>query len=256
MASRQVTQIVRPSPPCPQCLTWGPAFPFGGATLFCSPAPYAPLTPAASDENGPHCRAHDPGRDLGSERPSSGARPGTGKPVKVCGQQYFPPPELDPGKLAARYVRFAVVFAAAALILDSQPAAAAQTAYERLWSDLLARPSGPGAFRFYLQPTMAALVALKSGVADARAGRSPYLWSLFKEPAERRARLREGLVEVRRIILLGITMDAIYQFAMLKAFYPLELIIVVFLLCVVPYLLLRGPCARIARWWLVGRTAA
>jgi hypothetical protein len=140
-------------------------------------------------------------------------------------------------------------------MVDILSGTAEQYAHERLWSDLLARPSGPGAFRFYLQPTMGAIAALRDGIADARAGRPAYLWSLLTEPAGRGARLREGLLQTRRILVLGIVMDSLYQIAVLKAFYPLELILVVLLLCFVPYLLLRGPFARAARWWFLRRTA-
>jgi hypothetical protein len=45
-------------------------------------------------------------------------------------------------------------------------------------------------------------------------------------------------------------MDAIYQATVLKTFYPGEAVIVAILLAFVPYLLLRGPVARVARWWL------
>ena len=144
---------------------------------------------------------------------------------------------------------------AAALLLDALSSAIAENALERVWSNLLARPGDPGAFRFYLQPTMAAIAALRDGIKDARAGRSPYLWTVLRLPAERIARLREGVTQIRLLILLGIVMDTIYQLVVLKAFYPLELILVVFFLCFLPYLLLRGPFARIARWRLARQPA-
>jgi len=148
-----------------------------------------------------------------------------------------------------------IIVATAALTVEMLSATAEQYAHERLWSDLLARPSGPGAFRFYLQPTMGAIAALRDGIADARTGRTAYLWSLLAEPAGRRARLREGLLQTRRIMVLGIVIEALYQLIVLRAFYPLELILIVLLLCFVPYLLLRGPFSRVARWWFLRRTA-
>ena len=159
------------------------------------------------------------------------------------------------GSRRAHFALGVIIVTIAALALDTVSAMAAQYAHERLWSDLLARPSGPGAFRFLLQPTTAAIVALRDGIADARASRSPYLGGMLKVPAEGRARLRDGMHQTRRILLLGIAMDSIYQLAVLKTLYPLELILIVLLLCFVPYLLLRGPFARIARWWLLHRTA-
>jgi hypothetical protein len=61
--------------------------------------------------------------------------------------------------------------------------------------------------------------------------------------------LREGLVATGRVILLGLIMDAIYQFKVPGTFYPGEAVLVALLLAFVPYLLIRGPAQRIARWW-------
>src|SRR5512137_839561 len=44
----------------------------------------------------------------------------------------------------------------------------------RLWQNLFDRPGGPMVFRFFLQPTMAAIAAWRDGVKDARTGRSPF----------------------------------------------------------------------------------
>ena len=106
------------------------------------------------------------------------------------------------------------------------------------------------AFRFILQPVMAAIVALRDGVEDAKAGRTAYFWTQLTNPVERGGRLREGLIATARIILLGLGMDVIYQLIVLKTFYPGEAVIVAVALAFFPYLLLRGPIARIARWRL------
>jgi len=126
---------------------------------------------------------------------------------------------------------------------------------KRLWADILERPGGPMTFRFVLQPSMAALAALHDGIKDAREGRPPYLWTLITCPEEHSEYLREALISTGRIILLGLGMDAIYQATVLKTFYPGEMAIVALLLAFVPYLILRGPFARIARWWITRRTA-
>jgi len=120
---------------------------------------------------------------------------------------------------------------------------------ERVWQNLLDRPGGPMTFRFILQPIMATIAALYDGVKDARTGRSPYLWTMFSNPEKLGGRLREGMISTARIILLGLGMDLIYQFIEFKTFHPAEAVITALLLAFVPYLLLRGPCARIARWW-------
>jgi hypothetical protein len=122
-------------------------------------------------------------------------------------------------------------------------------ARQRFWQDILARPGGPMTFRFILQPAMAAITALIDGVEDARKGRSPYFWTIITNPTKRGGRLYEGLVSTSRIILLGLAMDAVYQFIVLKTFYPGQSVVIALALAFVPYLLLRGPFARIARWW-------
>ena len=96
----------------------------------------------------------------------------------------------------------------------------------RIWRDIAERPGGPMTFRFLLQPCMAAIAALHDGIKDARLGRTPYLWTVVANRAERAGRLREGLIATARIILLGLGMDAIYQATVLKTFYPGEMVIV------------------------------
>jgi hypothetical protein len=121
--------------------------------------------------------------------------------------------------------------------------------FQRSWTDLVERPSGPMAFRFVLQPLMAASTGIYDGLRDARTGRSPYLWIVLRQRRERAASLREGINATARIILLGVAMDVIYQFAVLKTFYPVQALIIALLLGYVPYVLIRGPVARIARRW-------
>lgn len=103
--------------------------------------------------------------------------------------------------------------------------------------------------RIILQPTMAALLAIRAGLKDAREGKSPYLWTILTNPDQRADLLREGWKAIGRVFLLAVIMDVIYQLIVARWIYPLELIIVAILLAVVPYLLIRGPVNRIARRW-------
>ena len=126
--------------------------------------------------------------------------------------------------------------------------------FGRLWKDILARPGGPMTFRLILQPAMAAIAALRDGVKDARLGRRPYLWAIMRgvRTAEgRRGRLWEGIVSTARILILGVIMDVIYQWVVFHTFYPVQAAVIAVLLAFVPYLLLRGSFARIARHWIV-----
>ena len=121
---------------------------------------------------------------------------------------------------------------------------------QRVWRSILARPGGPMTFRFVLQPTMAAIAALRDGVGDARLGRTPYLAAIVSGVEGRSARLWEGVVSTARILILGVVMDVVYQLIFLDAFYPAESAIIAVLLAFVPYALLRGPFERIARHWV------
>lgn len=125
----------------------------------------------------------------------------------------------------------------------------------RFWDQLLARPTGPLAFRLVLQPIMVTILAIIDGLKDARVGRSPYLWTILSDPVQRAAHLREGLKRVSRVIIFALVMDAIYQFMVVGRFYPGEALVIAFVLAVLPYLLIRGPVARIARRWSQRRAA-
>ena len=119
----------------------------------------------------------------------------------------------------------------------------------RLWQNLFDRPGGPMVFRFFLQPTMAAIAAWRDGVNDARTGRSPFFVGALTDPTQRTVRLNEALVATARIILLGLVMDGIYQAIEFNYFHPAEAVIIALALAFVPYLLLRGLVARAARRW-------
>ena len=119
----------------------------------------------------------------------------------------------------------------------------------RFWDQLIAQPSGPLAFRFILQPIMVTILAILDGLKDAREGRPLYAWTILTDPAHRAGHLREGLKRVTRVIVFALVMDAIYQFIVLRWFYPGEALVTVFVVAVLPYLLIRGPAARLARRW-------
>jgi len=122
-----------------------------------------------------------------------------------------------------------------------------QELLSRLWTDLLARPGGPFSFRLLLQPLMAALFAARDGLADARAGRALYFWTVLHDAGQRRERLTESVRATVKVVLLGVVIDAVYQFKVHGTVYPGEALGIALLLGYLPYLLIRGPAARIAR---------
>jgi hypothetical protein len=123
----------------------------------------------------------------------------------------------------------------------------------RMWMNLGDRVGGPMTFRILLQPTMAALLALRAGLKDAREDRPPYFWTILTDPRQRAGLLRGGWKAIARVFLLAVIMDVIYQWIVARWVYPLEVVIVAILLAVVPYLLIRGPVNRIARRLRAGR---
>jgi hypothetical protein len=119
--------------------------------------------------------------------------------------------------------------------------------FSRIVEDLAGRVSGPMKFRLVLQPVMAAIFAIRSGLKDAKDNKHPYFWALFSDPAHRRDMLRDGWKSVGRVFIFGIIMDAIYQFIVFRWFYLGEALLVAAILALVPYLLIRGPVNRIAK---------
>ena len=117
----------------------------------------------------------------------------------------------------------------------------------RIFENLISRVSGPMKFRLILQPLMATIFAIRSGLKDAKGGRPAYFWALFTDSAHRRDLLRDGWKSVGRIFILAIIIDVVYQFIVLRWVYPVEALLVAAILAFIPYLLIRGPANRIAR---------
>jgi hypothetical protein len=117
----------------------------------------------------------------------------------------------------------------------------------RIWHEVTARPDGPLAMRFYLQPLMATLFAVRDGLHDARAGRPAYFWAVFTNPVQRPALLRDGWRSVGKIFLIALVLDVAYQMLVLRGLRPLQGLLVAVVLALVPYVLLRGPVNRLAR---------
>jgi hypothetical protein len=108
------------------------------------------------------------------------------------------------------------------------------------------RVSGPMKFRIVLQPTMATLLAIRSGLKDAKSGARPYFWSLLFTPGHRVEMIKDGWKSVSRLFFLAVGLDLIYQIIVQSTVRLRAAIFVAILLAIVPYLLLRGIVTRIA----------
>jgi hypothetical protein len=102
--------------------------------------------------------------------------------------------------------------------------------------ELLGRASGPLHFRLLMQPAVAAFLAVKAGLKDAREGQPAFLWEVVTNSDERHRLLQSAWKDVGKVFLLA-----------LHAIRPLQTLIVALVLALVPYVLLRGPVTRLAR---------
>jgi hypothetical protein len=123
---------------------------------------------------------------------------------------------------------------------------------KRVWDNLIARVSGPMNFRLIIQPAVAGLLAIVAGLKDAREGRPTFLWTALTNRAHRPDLFRQGRNDVGKVFALAVLLDSIYQLIVQHGVYVLELLIVATSLAVVPYILLRGPVSRIAKWLMRG----
>jgi hypothetical protein len=119
-------------------------------------------------------------------------------------------------------------------------------AWVRIVENLWGRLDGPMSFRFILQPLMASIFAIVSGLQDARLGRRPYLWAIVTEPDHRLSLIKEGWARIGKVFLVAVALDLVYQIVVLDI-RPGEALIVAILLAIAPYVLLRGVVTRVAR---------
>jgi hypothetical protein len=105
--------------------------------------------------------------------------------------------------------------------------------------------------RLFLQPGVAAVLAVRDGIKDAREGRPPHFWRMITGPREaRERRLRETWKAVLKVFIMAVLLDCVYQWLVFKWVYPVEAMITATILAILPYMLLRGVVDRIARTWI------
>jgi len=121
-------------------------------------------------------------------------------------------------------------------------------AIARGWENFVARPEGPLNLRFIIQPLLAIIMATRAGLQDARDGRPAFLWASLTDADERRALLHKGWKDLRTPLLASLTLDAVYQVVVHQGIYLLEMLFTATLLVLVPYVILRGPINRLARF--------
>jgi hypothetical protein len=119
--------------------------------------------------------------------------------------------------------------------------------FSRVMEMLVGRADGPLSFRLVFQPTVAAFLAIRAGLKDARTGRAPYFWSVLTNPADYRGLLRDGWKDIGTVFIVAVVLDVVYALIVHRWIFPGQALLVGTALAIVPYVLIRGPVTRIAR---------
>ncbi len=112
------------------------------------------------------------------------------------------------------------------------------------FEDLPRRLTGPGRFRFVLQPLVAIVLGIRAGRSDAKAGRPPFLLAVIAHPQYRRQMLDETASALANIVLFGILLDAVAQFLILGVSHPAAALVVGPVLIGLPYSAARALANR------------
>jgi hypothetical protein len=113
--------------------------------------------------------------------------------------------------------------------------------------DIPRRFTGPGRFRFVLQPLIATILGVLNGLADRRAGRPPYLYGMIFHRNLRNDLVRTGFSAIANLLLMGIFLDAVFQWIMFRVVHPVPALIIGPILIILPYGIARALSNRLAR---------
>jgi hypothetical protein len=118
----------------------------------------------------------------------------------------------------------------------------------RDWEMLIGRDHGPMTFRLICQPLVAVILAIRAGLRDARAGRSPcFFWSVFTKASRDSALLQEAWRDVGKVFIVAVVLDVSYELIVYRWVYPVQSLIVATVLAIIPYALIRGPITSARR---------
>lgn len=110
------------------------------------------------------------------------------------------------------------------------------------------RFTGPGRFRFILQPIVAIVLGIRGGLADVKARNPPYLFGLLFGAGRRRELLRSGMTAIRNLVAMAIIMDILFQLILFQSVHPGAAVVIGPILICFPYTLSRALTRRLA-WW-------
>jgi hypothetical protein len=105
----------------------------------------------------------------------------------------------------------------------------------RLLEDIPKRLTGPGRFRFLLQPAVAVLLGIRSGITDARSGHDPFILAFLFDGPNRSSLLKHAFSQLSVLIAMSILLDLIAQFLILRQVFPVPALVLGPVLIAVPY---------------------
>ncbi len=117
----------------------------------------------------------------------------------------------------------------------------------QFFEELSQRFTGPGRFRFVLQPVMAMLLGWSDGRGDARAGRPAYLYGLLVSGEKRKELVHSGWSTVRDLVAMAIMLDAGAQLLIYRQVHPGAALVIGPVLIALPYVMSRALTNRVAR---------
>ena len=75
-------------------------------------------------------------------------------------------------------------------------------------------------------PIVVTFLAIRAHFKDVREGKPTYLGAFFTSPLERRRLLLSGLKDFGKVFVVACVLDTTYQLLVLRAFYPVQMLIV------------------------------
>ncbi len=118
---------------------------------------------------------------------------------------------------------------------------------DQFFQDILARLSGPGRLRFVIQPLVAIILGVRSGIGDARLGNAPFLWALMFHPLHRGELLKSALKAIEKLVAIAILADITSQYLIFHNVRPGAALLLGPVLITLPYVIARAFSNRIAR---------
>ena len=118
---------------------------------------------------------------------------------------------------------------------------------EHFFEDIPKRLTGPGRFRFVLQPLIAIILGIRSGRADARAGLPPYFYTVLFRRELRGEMVKNGFFTIVNLMLMGVLIDSVCQWLILGTSYPGPALVVGPVLIATPYTTSRALANRLSR---------